>query len=273
MVLVIEAFINEISLNAKFSFNVSEMDQTIRDFLTKLEAFRDLPGITHAQFKSQLLMNVRVIGGPFVSAVNLHASKELKALFFSKLFERTSDWENHKVHSANDNYYYEDVLVTNSSMAELAERTRQSNYIGSLFCFSPSKFDGLDICKVVKNDKDRIEIKNFLNPSEFSKWLQNASVWIDTRYDTSSKSPPEDYHTCLLDIEKYSVTKYKNQGRKVYQHSLNQRYFVVDNLHFGTAAHIEVWSKRGEHMGEIGLDGLVLDESKRDPKKDNPDWL
>lgn len=56
------------------------------------------------------------------------------------------------------------------------------------------------------------------------------------------------------------------QGRNIYQELATHRYWTVDNLHYGKAAHLEVFDKTGKHIGEADLQGNI-DCSKRDSKK------
>ncbi|BDI14472.1 hypothetical protein ANSO36C_02740 [Nostoc cf. commune SO-36] len=47
---------------------------------------------------------------------------------------------------------------------------------------------------------------------------------------------------------------------------LTGMYWYVDNLHYGTAAHLEVFDKRGYHIGEADLQGDI-NTSKKDKNK------
>ena len=43
-------------------------------------------------------------------------------------------------------------------------------------------------------------------------------------------------------------------------------YWYIDNLHFGKAAHLEVFDKTGLHIGEADLQGNI-DTTKQDRNK------
>ena len=52
------------------------------------------------------------------------------------------------------------------------------------------------------------------------------------------------------------------------------RYFCVDNFHRGSAAHIEVWGKRGRYLGEIDLDGEGgIKSHSKGHNKNNSVWF
>jgi hypothetical protein len=85
-------------------------------------------------------------------------------------------------------------------------------------------------------------------------------------YDDNSTYPPRDEQTILSDTSQFIKTSYKYDSRKIYLDKQMGYYWYVDNLHFGKAAHLEVFDSQGNHLGEADLKGR-LDTSKKDPKK------
>jgi hypothetical protein len=81
-----------------------------------------------------------------------------------------------------------------------------------------------------------------------------------------SKHPPKDQQTILRDTQRFKKTQNIYDGRSIYREILHDRYWYVDNLHFGQASHIEVFNAQGNHIGESDLEGNI-DETKKDSNK------
>ena len=75
---------------------------------------------------------------------------------------------------------------------------------------------------------------------------------------------PTDKETVLAG-EDYKKTNILNQGAKVYEK--DGYYFCRDNSHAGYSAHLEVFDKFGNHIGEADPQTGEIDRSKADPKK------
>ena len=87
-----------------------------------------------------------------------------------------------------------------------------------------------------------------------------ASVWncLLVRYDVGLARPPRDHETVLgraPDRFAYVGRFERNGRRSVYREIATNRLFYVDNLHYGNAAHLEVFDSDELHLGTADLDG------------------
>jgi hypothetical protein len=86
-------------------------------------------------------------------------------------------------------------------------------------------------------------------------------------YDIASVRPPTDYETVLRsDPGRFRAShRHARHGRRrIYIEIETNRQFYVDDLHYGLAAHLEVFDDVGSHVGVATLDG-VFDVSGRKP--------
>ncbi|MBD2774813.1 hypothetical protein ICL16_22765 [Iningainema sp. BLCCT55] len=98
-------------------------------------------------------------------------------------------------------------------------------------------------------------------------WLEYKLRLSQVEYATYATEPPRDEQTILRDTTRFEKTSFRVQGRIIYCELATGRYWYVDNLHFGEAAHLEVFDKTGNnHLGEADLDGTI-DNLKRDANK------
>ncbi|MBG1269688.1 hypothetical protein F8S12_26560 [Nostoc sp. WHI] len=97
-------------------------------------------------------------------------------------------------------------------------------------------------------------------------WLENKLNLSSLEYSLDITEPPRDEHTILRDTTRFQKKSRKYNGRCIYCELLTGMYWYVDNLHYGEAAHLEVFDKRGYHIGEADLQGNI-DTSKKDKDK------
>lgn len=171
------------------------------------------------------------------------------------------------MHSIDDIFVCNEDLVTDTSMAELAERSlRDQNIVATLINFPNSKFtDQLQLC-VTKNDKDTCDLNCIDSRERMQIWLNTILNLHNIQYDLNSDDPPRDQQTILRDIVRFEKTTLFQGGRRVYKEAKTQHYWYVDNFHFGQAAHLEIFDSRGLHLGEANLEGAI-DITKKDLDK------
>ena len=184
---------------------------------------------------------------------------------FNKLNVR--DWQTNRKHSAEDVFFCLAEIVTDTSMAELAERKLQdAEMIGLLINFAQSKFHQLTSVEVAKNDLPSLRLDCVDDHHIVNKWLDEKLQTDRFDYDYSSNVTPTDLQTVLRDNQRFTATTYFVDGRRVYKEVTTECYWYVDNLHYGRSAHLEVFTRNGLHLGESDLAGAV-DPSKNDPRK------
>jgi len=253
-------FINECSLHSQF-FSAREFTEAVRIFYS-IFVFLNKHNVERTVFKSAyLFINYRALRDELFSSSLKHSLRDkslalaLKNMVFNK--HNAIDWNYDQQHSLEDSFEYNNQSVINTSMSELAERKLNNiHLLGVLINFPKSKFERLEIVRVIKNKTNEIDLECIESKLTLEKWLKKHSL-LDI-YDDSCKEPPTDSQTVLRDFRRFKVTSTPpQQGRKVYREISTGYYWYVDNLHFGKAAHLEVFGKNYEHLGEADLQGNI----------------
>ncbi|NES24400.1 MAG: hypothetical protein F6K41_37210 [Symploca sp. SIO3E6] len=117
------------------------------------------------------------------------------------------------------------------------------------------------------NETQAIDLDGIDHQAALEHWLESKLKLSQVEYDQSSAVPPRDEQTILRDSRRFQKTTNRYDGRAVYCEISTGRYWYVDNLHSGKAAHLEVFDKTGQqHLGEADLQGKI-DESRCDQDK------
>ncbi|MFA8436788.1 MAG: hypothetical protein ACEPOZ_19960 [Marinifilaceae bacterium] len=179
-------------------------------------------------------------------------------------------WNSQKIQDNSFGYFFLDsfqvppklIDVNNTSLAEAAELKK--NYykddaliinLSDLKYSRDSKLFMDIISKVNPVDVFPISLDSAIKDEAISWWIEQK-LCDEYKYNDFSR-PPRDEETCLLNKGFYrKLDGQKEQGRQVYFDS-NRRYYYVDNLHRGPAAHIEVFDNKMHHIGEASLDGVI----------------
>ena len=205
---------------------------------------------------------------PLSASLNKLKEKSLalaiKGVLFNKL--NAKDWQTTRIHSADDLFICMTEVVTDTCMAELAERRlHQQELIGMLLNFPQSKFAGLSLLEITKNDLPLLPLDCLDNQDTLIRWL-NEQLQLDRfNYDIASSVPPMDRQTVLIDNARFRATTYVKKGRRVYLEQTTQNYWYIDSLHYGPSAHLEIFDHTGNHIGEAALDGTFI--GKKDATK------
>lgn len=284
----IEIFINEVSLEGQYSSQ--------KEFETALKVLKSIfefinkslkqDNLNKKTYYTKVLLNYETIkGSNFQTSFNKIKQRDLKVAIKNIIFNKVNskDWQTEKVHCEDDNFDYFDGQnyedIRNTSLAEVTERQLQnSDYKYVLINFIDSKFQilhqNIQNCKSItiikNNDTDNsIELDSVEQQSGLKNWLEYKCYFklSQFKYDESSSESPTDNQTILRDDKKFETTSYRCQGRTIYKEKATDKYWYVDNLHFGQKAHLEVFDNTGKrHLGEADLDGNI-DNNKSDKTK------
>lgn len=264
-----EIYINESSFHGQF-FDKGELEQAFKIFFSVLNVVNDLQ-VEYKFYKGEDLIHLyKAFHTEVLSAsINQLRDKSLTQAIFDLMYNRlhARDWKYEQIHSKEDTFLCEDERVTETSLAELAERTlRDHEILAILINFPMSKYrDKLQLC-VTKNELHSCDLNCVEEMTRMADWLGHVLNLRNTQYDYNSGDPPRDQQTVLRDASRFQRTRQLEAGRKVYKEVDTGRYWYVDNLHNGQAAHLEVFDIHGLHLGEASLDG-VIDNDKQDSNK------
>jgi hypothetical protein len=278
-----EIFINEVSLEGQYTSEL-EFVSAIKDFI---EIFKLLNKKTNNKqvYKedSKLFVNYNAIReSNFSASLNIIKDKSLKQAFVEIVFNKQNpkEWRKEQLHSSDDLFDYlnneTSKNVTDTSLAEVSERSlRNGDSIYLVINFKSSTFNLLhpdikECCTIpiIKNNDETqpIKLDGIDSHSALQNWLEVKLSLSRIEYDFLSRYPPKDQQTILRDTQRFQKTQILYYGRSVYREVQSDRYWYVDNFHYGQASHIEVFNAQRDHIGESDLDGNI-DETKKDSNK------
>lgn len=242
-----EIFINENSLHGQYAqHNVLEK---LRNFLTIIKVVNQLMEPPKL-LSSSKMFEFQAIEGSHLNTT-FRAHKDLWDALTNNL-KNTVQWQHEQTHSENSDYEHSQVNYVTRSIAEFAERKIQSgvtqrhllNFPNSIFATSTS-------LEVIKDKAETTTLSCSNDEEELIEWLISVGL-IDPNkeYDVKAKHPPMDYQTVLSDKSVFAVTGRRNQGRRIYKRIGTTELWVVDNQHYGKAAHIEIFRETTDvHLG------------------------
>ena len=279
-----EIFINEVSLEGQYLNDVKFKEAVI--------AFKAIFDLINEKVKDKQIykednnfyVNYEAVkGSNFNQSLNQIKDKSLKLAFRNVVFNKSNpkEWRKEQVHSSTDSF---DCLmideqykvVNDTSLAEIAERKLQNssstylliNFINSSFHLVHPHITNCCLITIIKNNDEVncIELDGLDNKSALEDWLEHTFNLSCSVYDELSNGPPRDEQTILRDKQRFEKISSRFQGRAIYREVATDRYWYVDNLHFGKSAHLEVFNKAKSHVGEADIEGNI-DECKRDQNK------
>ena len=279
-----EIFINEVSLEGQY-LNDAEFKEAVIVFKAIFDWINEK--IKDKQIykeDSNFFVNYEAVkGSNFNQSLNQIKDKSLKLAFMNVCFNKLNpkEWRKEQVHSSTDSF---DCLMINeqykvvndTSLAEIAERKLQNssstylliNFINSSFNLVHPHITNCCLITIVKNNDEVncIELDGLDNESALEDWLEHTFNLSCSVYDELSNDPPRDEQTILRDKKRFEKTSSRYDGRAIYREVATDRYWYVDNLHFGKSAHLEVFNKAKSHVGEADIKGNI-EKCKQDPKK------
>jgi hypothetical protein len=279
-----EIFINEVSLEGQF--------MTEAEFRDAIKIFNSIFELINQKIKDKKLYkednniyaNYEAIKGDnFNASLSKLKDKSLRTAFINIVFNKSNpkQWRTEQLHSSQDLF---DCLtidkdyknVCNTSLAEVAERKTQNinkeylliNFIKSSFKITHPHIINCCLITVIKNnvEDNQICIDGIDSKPALEYWLEKKLNLSSLEYSLDATNPPSDEQTLLRDTIKFRKTSFRHDGRFIYCELTTSRYWYVDNFHEGKAAHLEVFDKRGFHIGEADLQGNI-DTAKKDKDK------
>lgn len=255
----LEFFLNETSLRGQYR-DVAEFESAVVDFLGLVSRVRQCTVLTRVYKSRDFEAFNAVAGVAFRASINGLRNSDTKEKFIRIVFDRLNPvtWQDEQRHSATDTFEIGTISFTGTSVAEVAERKHgNADQAFALLNFRncPTYRDVVSVT-VKKNAQTDLIVDSHCEGASLATWLQGQNC-IRPTYDKSLPRPPIDDETCLSDTLRFRPTGEDRQGRSVYVELTSGKRYYVDNLHRGDAAQIEVFSKRGVHLGVAGLDGVL----------------
>jgi len=264
-----QVFLNETSLEGQF-VNPSTFDQAIEEIIRIFGFLNSLIFFDKIIYIDSFLINFEAIkGSNFLKTLNSMKNTYFKEAFIRILFDRLHavNWRDDKFHNSEDSYIFDSRSVTDTSIAELAERKIQNRNIdGFLVNFLNSSMASFSSIEINKNSTVNVFVDLVNNFDTLKIWLESKLQLSTYLYDFSSTKPPSDKQTALRNSNRYVVMKRFHDGRRIYQDVYNDNYVYVDNFHYGVAAHLEIFDREGIHLGEANLQGEIKTNTQDNTK-------
>jgi hypothetical protein len=241
------------------------------DLSALLLSWREIADFVSASTRglSLFLDRAAVKSGQFLQRLN-NLRPGHRALFVPMLFggSAVSDWR--PVAIGGEAIYQvatESEPVTDCAICEVYEHRKNGPTI-ALLGHEHSSFVGHQSVGVRKVEPSEVMLE-VLCGTELADLRRIGVAWdcLLTHYEANLTRPPRDDETILGRFpERFErVGRFERNGRRqVYREKATDRFLYVDNLHYGGAAHLEVFDSDEQHLGTADLDGN-LDESTRVP--------
>lgn len=158
-----QLFVNEYSLQEQFSDH-SQFANAVVMFTLLIRRIRR-KGLEGSLYKNSLLVNYSAVHGVhFLSSLNRIPQRDIRENFIRIVFDRFNhiDWQTERKHRVEDLFTFDGDIVTETSMAELAERKFLEDTVeGCLLNFIESSLPNGDAVKIVKNENQAALIDSF----------------------------------------------------------------------------------------------------------------
>ena len=267
-------FINELSLDGQYYSN-EDFFEAVKVFVSIFELINEKT-INKEIYRDSLFLNRQaILNEHFQASFQKIRDKSFQNAFRNIIFNKLNpkDWRQEQKHSLEDQFSLlqgeKSELVNDTTLAEAAERlicNPKSTFL--LINFIRSRFSHCDSLLICKNDQmdNIIDLDCIDNKTTLGSWLEKKFSLSKVEYDVTLKDPPTDNQTVLRDQNRFAKTSSDVQGRRVYREIKTQYLWYVDNLHYGKAAHLEVFNAE-VHIGEANINGEInfsrADSSKK----------
>jgi hypothetical protein len=264
-----QIFVNELTLQEQYR-DGREFEQSIISLLSIAKQIQEINYQKKLFSDKASLVGFKPIANRFFHESLREIDVGLRERFKRFIYDICDNWRDDRKHSVADVFTIGTHNITNTSVAELAERKSLGGIsLCALLNFERSALAGERAINIVKNQITTIDIDCIEDGQILLEWQTRYQAILNGQanvYDNSSLNPPIDNQTILRLDGRFARTRMVVQGRTVYREASTGYYWHVDNLHHGVRSHIEVYDRRGEHVGEADLNGS-LDVSKLDTTK------
>jgi hypothetical protein len=191
---------------------------------------------------------------------------QLKAIIRAMVFssKHFNDWRSQRVSAIQHTYECVELSenFTDDSQCEAAEIKLQSISDCLLLGASGSRWRQFQQLHFRIQGRDIASLESLVTRNQLFAFLAKQPDY----YNSATKDPPRDFQTVLIkDAARFVRTgKIERNGRRrVFMETATSYFYYVDNLHWGRAAHLEVFDSNEEHCGEADVAKGTIDRSKR----------
>ena len=192
--------------------------------------------------------------------------KEVRPLVRSLVFSNrySQCWRPHRISDSQDEFHCENpaMELRDESLCEASVRKSLKREETFVLVSAPDSQFGTE--GLIRTHKAGCDV-----PAELlnSTTLTRLRAWIAERrehYDRKSTVSPRDFQTVLeknpARFRRTGKTARKSK-RQIFEEIKTGHQYYVDDAHAGHAAHLEVFSRTGDHLGVADVETGVLDSS------------
>lgn len=260
-----QVFVNEKSLHGQYT--EQNIEAEIKVFLSALSMLNAL------EFEKQILTTKNFFYSSAINGVHLNntltENRSLQALFFNNI-KSCKYWEDTIEHDPRSSYTHNNIDYVSYTIAEITERKLNSNLLNTfLLNFPSSIFNNHPLITVIKSPNTSQDIDCSFDEASILNWLIANNIFDpNSKYSINSQQSPRDFQTVLVNNQIFELTNFLNQGRKVYRRIGHNQLWVVDNLHYGKDAHLEVFDEAtSKHLGVSAIDRVEVDVTYKIKKR------
>lgn len=254
-------FLNESSLE-----EYTDLQAALVLFLSASEALKEA-GV--AAFRDSWFFQTAWFKGHF-NAIGIPKDVRAAVQFLVFTDHHFPCWRPDRLSNAEVEFHCESPTVTLSdvSLCEAAGRKyRDATEAVVVVSAADSAFGAEGLLRVYMSESEiPAELRNSTTLAKLREWIAGQREY----YDRTSAEVPRDFQTVLeKDPTRFRRTgkRERRSKRQIFEEVTTGRLYYVDSLHYGRAAHIEVWSRTLEHLGIADLETGTLDESERVPER------
>jgi hypothetical protein len=255
-----EIFINECSLHGQYSSKYA-LENAVKQLISVFDAVLPQQNSTDVYQDETVFWYQNVIENQTFQMGFEQLSPPIRNLFRVAVLQRYApkNWKDTRLHNSEHFYFHQETVVTDTSIAEIAERNLQhSNRKRLLLNFIESGYAGLSFLPVFKEEIDKGEpiiVDCIENVADFNKWLATLPSKRNDAFLTGNPT-------------RFQRTSTIVKGATVYLELATDYRWYIDTFH-DTAPHFEVFNAQKEHLGEADIHTGIIDSSKKDAKKNN----
>lgn len=250
------AFLNERSLEEHTDWGVS-----LRAFLLAAQELRKAGAMlfrdSEAFQKYEFITHFNALGLPS------DVRPLIRAMVFGERYYEC--WRPNRQSERNEVFSCDQPAchLQDESLAEAAERKlRDSRSEIAVVSAAGSAFGSERALAIRRTcSSGSAELPNVIGP-RVGEWIASQRGF----YDRASRSAPRDFQTVLQrEPERFKASGKveRRSGRRIFEECGTGHLFYVDDGHYGAAAHLEVFSAHGDHLGTADIDAGRVDETAR----------
>ena len=246
----ITVYINEESLQGQLFGNVTD---AINNLLVVINTLGSNHDVEVSVITSSAIFSKQVCAGTGFTMAKLSKTDHDLFMAFKGILDKGKFWDKDvPIQRSGSLYLYKKLTVNGTSVAEVRESVDMGTE-AMVVSVPGTNYTG----KTLSIEKDGIvkDVPHAMTTADVFDYLVGKGIAL--KYDRSKYLRVDDMQTILADTAQFTETKYKVQGRTVYERRGKDEYWYVDNLHKDGSVHLEVFRMSdGAFLGTCDIEDV-----------------